>query len=410
MPAAKPNVNTFAPDEKAGKGMGIEDWELRNANKLSLPVLDKKARVVVVGAGAFGGWSALYLLRQGFQVTLIDAWGVGNSRSSSGDETRVIRSTYGGNETYFDLNVRAMALWKENQQRFGKTLFYNTGVLWFCYEEKTPLVDDSLPFAAKHHQDYEYLTAAALKTRYPLIHTQDLHHAYFDPYGGYLKARESCQAVLEAFQYEGGTYIQGQAVPGAITSGKLTEIVVNGAALQADLFLFACGSWLGQLFPEVLGPFITCTRQEAYYFGPPTQHAAAFDHLPVWIDVDGVDFYYGIPGNANRGFKIGVDQRGPLFDPTTGERMADPEVYRKARKFITHRFPALAGAPLVESRVCPYENSPDGNFIFDRHPEADNLVFLGGGSGHGFKHGPALGELVAGVLSGNRSVPELFRL
>ena len=114
----------------------------------------------------------------------------------------------------------------------------------------------------------------------------------------------------------------------------------------------------------------------------------------VWVDADGEDFYYGIPGNAHRGFKIGVDKRGEPFDPTAGDRIANLQVLADARKFIAHRFPGLSNAPLVESRVCPYENSPDGNFILDTHAEADNLWFLGGGSGHGFKHGPALGELV----------------
>jgi glycine/D-amino acid oxidase-like deaminating enzyme len=130
----------------------------------------------------------------------------------------------------------------------------------------------------------------------------------------------------------------------------------------------------------------------------------------VWVDVDGRDHYYGIPGNAGRGFKVGVDIRGPAFDPTHGERVYSPDVLEKARAFLAHRFPGLRHAPLLESRVCPYENSPDGNFIFDVHPHARNVVLLGGGSGHGFKHGPALGELVAGVLTGSRSRPALFAL
>lgn len=393
-----PNVNTFAPAPGA------------KSKPHSLPVPGKHARIIVVGAGAFGGWSALYLLRRGFKVTLIDAWGAGNARSSSGDETRVIRSTYGSNETYFDLNVRALELWKEHQQQFDKTLFHPSGVIWFCYDEKTPLVDDSLPFATRHRLEYEYLAAAEIKKRYPLIHTDDLHHAWFDPFGGYLKARESCQAVFEAFTREGGEYVQAPVTPGKIEAGRLLSISAGNASLQGDVYLFACGAWLGQLFPEVLGSVITCTRQEAYYFGTPPAQARAFDSLPVWVDVDGMDFYYGIPGNASRGFKIGVDCRGPAFDPTSGERLPDLQVYQHARKFIGHRFPALQHAPLIESRVCPYENSPDGNFIFDRHPEASNLVFLGGGSGHGFKHGPALGELVADVMEGKRAVPSLFRI
>ena len=129
--------------------------------------------------------------------------------------------------------------------------------------------------------------------------------------------------------------------------------------------------------------------------------ALRLDSLPVWVDLDGKDFYYGIPGNVQRGFKIGVDRRGIDFDPTLGERLYNQEVLAHARSFISHRFPELKNAPLLENRVCPYENSSDGNFIFEKHPDADNVIFLGGGSGHGFKHGPALGEWVARAIAGN---------
>ena len=137
-----------------------------------------------------------------------------------------------------------------------------------------------------------------------------------------------------------------------------------------------------------------------YYLGVPQDQSVEYDSLPVWVDVDGKDFYYGIPGNAQRGFKIGVDRRGEKFNPTTSDRIPNAEVLAHARAFIAHRFPGLKNAPLVESRVCPYENSPDGNFVFEKHPDADNVIVLGGGSGHGFKHGPALGEWVAKSILG----------
>lgn len=393
----KPTTNTFAPAAP------------NQVPEKKFSGLSPSSSIVVTGAGAFGGWAALYLLRSGFNVTLVDAWGAGNSRASSGDETRVIRSTYGGNETYFDMNVRALELWKENQERFGKKLFYNSGVIWLCYDELSPLVDASIPFARKHRMEYEYLTPGDIRKKYRVIHAEDLHHAWLDPFGGYLKARESCQAVHEAFLKEGGNFVQAFAAPGDIRSGEMNEIgLSSGEYLKADAFLFACGPWLGKIFHH-LQDVITCTRQEAYYFGVPRELAAQFDHLPAWVDVDGKDFYYGIPGNANRGFKIGVDKRGEAFEPTSGDRILDPEVLRAARKFIEHRFPALKNAPLVENRVCPYENSPDGNFIFDNHPEARNVWILGGGSGHGFKHGPALGEWVAASLAG-KSSPYTFTL
>jgi glycine/D-amino acid oxidase-like deaminating enzyme len=395
----KPNINTFAPAEKV------------KATSFELPNFKKGSSIIVIGAGAFGGWSSLYLQRKGYKVTLIDAFGVGNSRSSSGDETRVIRSTYGNNKTYFDLNVRALELWKENQQQLQAKLFHNTGALWFCYNAQTPIVDDSIPFTQEHKMLYEYLSPADIKKRYPVINADDLHHAYYDPFAGYLKARESCQVVLEAFIKAGGNYIQALASPGRIEEKRLQSIYLSdNAEIKGDAYLFACGSWLGKMFPEVLSTRITCTKQEVYYFGTPAKFARSFDDLPVWIDVDGENFYYGICNNAHRGFKIGIDKRGEIFDPTHGERIITPEILAKAKSFIQHRFPELKSAPLIESRICPYENSPDGNFIFDIHPETENTFFLGGGSGHGFKHGPALGELVANVLSGESTVPSIFSL
>src|SRR5688572_29775763 len=258
------NLNTFAPRTLARRGY-------------QLPALGKKSQIVVTGAGSFGGWSALYLLRKGFHVTLIDAWGAGNSRSSSGDETRVIRSTYGGNEFYFDLNVRALELWKDHQRQWGRQVFHNTGVLWMCYEKQAALLDDSMPFARKHKMEYQHLSKDELGRKYPLINSNDLDHGWFDPFGGYLKARESCQLVMEAFVKEGGTFMQSMADPDSVaTSNGLSPRLSNGRVPEADLYIYACGSWLGRLFPDVLGQVITCSKQEVYYFGVPAAQAQAF--------------------------------------------------------------------------------------------------------------------------------------
>lgn len=394
-----PNINTFEP----AYGESFE--------YTPLPDIPAGSRIGVVGAGAFGGWAALHLLRSGYDVTLYDAWGSGNSRSSSGDETRVIRSTYGKNELYFKMNARSLQLWREHERYFAKQVLINAGVLWFCYKEKTPLVDDSIPFSRKYGMEYVYLSTAELRKRYPHVNSADLDHAYLDPYGGYLLARESCQEVLKLFVSEGGKYIQREIKPLRKDGSDINEIALSdGSRETADAFLFACGSWLPLMFPNELQRIITCTRQEVYYFGVPAADSSAFDAMPVWIDADGKDFYYGIPGNSLRGFKIGVDKRGATFNPTSGERTPVEAVLKEARQFLSHRFPALRYAPLIEARVCPYENSPSGNFIFDMLPGTRNVFVLGGGSGHGFKHGPALGELVAGVFTGKERAPDAFRL
>lgn len=392
------SVSTFAPRHHTAQGKSVTP-------------LSREAQIAVVGAGAFGGWTALWLLRKGFNVTLIDSWGPGNSRSSSGDETRVIRSTYGSNRLYFDMNENAFTQWQELEHRTNKKLLYNTGVLWLCYNTQTSLVDDSIPFAKAYGREFVYLNTRELQKHYPVLSTEGLHHAWYDPKGGYLLAREATATVCEQFVREGGTYVMAEAIPFKHEASRLSEIQLSGGTLlRATAFVFACGSWLGKIFTKELGNFITCTRQEVFYFGVPAGKAEAFESFPVWVDVDGKDFYYGIPSNKFRGFKIGVDIRGPAFDPSSDNRLPDMQVLAGVRKFLAKRFPGLAQAPLLESRVCPYENSPDGNFLFDQHPAWENVFFLGGGSGHGFKHAPAVGEMVAEVLTGKSRIPDCFLL
>jgi glycine/D-amino acid oxidase-like deaminating enzyme len=236
--------------------------------------------------------------------------------------------------------------------------------------------------------------------------------AIYEKDAGYLTARRACAAVLEGFLAEGGEYRQlaAQAGPQPV-GGELRGITLSdGTTLGADGFVFACGPWLGRLFPDVIGDRVRATRQEVFFFGtPPGDQRFIEPALPVWAD-HGRGFIYGIPGNEWRGFKVADDTRGPPFDPTTGERLPTPAVLQAAREYLAYRFPGMKDAPLVEARVCQYENSPDEHFIIDRHPAAANAWLVGGGSGHGFKHGPAVGELVARlVLSGGTPDPQ-FRL
>ncbi len=186
--------------------------------------------------------------------------------------------------------------------------------------------------------------------------------------------------------------------------------LADGSEVSAECFVFACGPWLGQMFPGLLGNVIRATRQEVFYFGTPIADDRFSDNrFPAWVDM-GAQMFYGIPGNQWRGFKIADDTRGPDFDPTSGERLPTAESMKSVREYLAFRFPALAGAPLLESRVCQYEQTPDGDFVIDRHPSAANVWIAGGGSGHGFKHGPAVGELVSRLVLGEESRPAQFSL
>ena len=369
-----------------------------------------KPHVAVIGAGAFGGWAALHLLRRGARVTLLDAWGPGNSRASSGGETRGLRATYGPDRVYVEMVARSLQLWRENEARWGRTLFRRTGAIWMAgmddrYESA------ALPILRDVGIEVEDLSPAEAERRFPQIHFEGVARVLHEADSGYLLARLACQAVLEGFLEEGGEYRQASVIPGAIQRGEMRPPVDSeGAPVVADCYVFACGPWLGGLWPEVVGDRIRPTRQEVFFFGTPAgDRRYSPEQMPVWID-NGAKVIYGMPGNEWRGFKVADDTRGIPFDPTSGERMASVEGLQAARDYLAFRFPGLKGAPLLESRVCQYENTPDSRFIIDRHPVAENVWLVGGGSGHGFKHGPAVGERVANLVLGDGPSDEFFAL
>ena len=369
-----------------------------------------KPHVAVVGAGAFGGWTALYLRRRGARVTLLDAWGPGNARASSGGETRVIRATYGPRAIYTRMAARALVLWKEHEARWRRQFYHRIGVLWLV-ESDDQYETAALPILRDAKVDFEELAGLEAARRYPQINCERVRWAIFERDGGYLTARRACAAVLDGFRAEGGDYREVAVLPPQPNGGELTTVTLSdGTTLGADRFVFACGPWLGALFPEVIGDRVRPTQQEVFFFGTPAGDRRFTEQaMPVWAD-HGSRFMYGIPGNEWRGFKVADDTRGPIFDPTAGERVPRAEAVQTARDYVAFRFPALKGAPLLESRVCQYEESPDEHFIIDRHPAAANAWLVGGGSGHGFKHGPAVGELVATAVLDGEQPDAQFRL
>jgi sarcosine oxidase len=359
----------------------------------------KKPHIVVVGAGAFGGWTALHLLERGARVTLLDAWGPGNSRASSGGETRIMRCTYGPDQPYTELAARSLKLWRKYERQWEKQFFHRAGVLWMVSSGDDLYERGSLAEMRDAGVKFSELTTAQMKKRWPQIHFGDVRWGILETECGYLDARASCLAVADVFIGLGGTYRQLAVLPGDLESAALRAVrLSDGSRLKADVFVFACGPWLGKLFPQALGGLFQATKQDIFFFGPPAGDSRFNDpQTPVWGD-HGESFFYGIPGNFRRGFKVADDTRGEEFDPTSGERMVNPATLKRVRDYVEFRFPGMKGAPLIETRVCLYEQTPDSDFIVDRHPRIENVWILGGGSGHGFKHGPAIGELMADVV------------
>jgi sarcosine oxidase len=368
-------------------------------------------RYVVVGAGAFGSFTALALRRSGAAVTLVDTWGPGNSRASSGGETRIIRGVY-GDRVYVEMVARAFELWAAFEHQTRRTFYHRTGALWMVASEGT-FVRKALPFLRDAGFPFHELTATEAAQRYPQISMQGIEWALHEERAGFLLARQACAAAVELFRAEGGVYHEVAAEPGAIASGAMEGIRCgDGSTLHADAYVFCCGPWLGALFPDVLGDRLLASRQEVFFFGTPANDPRFSEgHLPIWVEV-GEDerILYGIPGNERRGLKVADDARGPRIDPTTENRLVSDAGLAGARALLARRFPAMKDAPLVESRVCQYENSPDHHLILDRHPQAANAWLVGGGSGHGFKLAPAWGERVAATVRGRREIDPFFGL
>lgn len=371
---------------------------------------DYTADVAVVGAGVFGAWTAYQLRRAGADVLLIDAYGPANSRASSGGESRILRLGYGPDEIYTRMAQRSLTLWRELFEEIDRPqLFQHTGVLWLA-REHDPYCDATLKTFKQTKVSFERLAREELDKRYPQLYFGPVAWGMLEHESGVLVARQAVQALVALAQSIGVTYVQAAVRPPENGTATLRFVESTaGVRILADKFVFACGPWLPKLFPELLAELIHVTRQEVFFMGVPAGDDRYLPNkLPAWIDFN--DLVYGIPNLENRGVKIAIDEHGPPFDPDSGERIILQESVTRLRAYLARRVPALANAPVIESRVCQYENTSNGDFLIDRHPAFKNAWLVGGGSGHGFKHGPAVGEHVTSLVFGNGEIEPRFAL
>jgi glycine/D-amino acid oxidase-like deaminating enzyme len=358
--------------------------------------------VLVVGAGVFGAWTAWHLRQRGKRVLLLDAHGPAHARASSGGESRMTRGSYGPDEIYTRMAHDSLAQWKWLSKRSGLPIFHQLGVLFF-FGQREKYVDETLRVHQKLQLPTYTLNRVALKELYPQGNWDDVEIGIYEPDFGALMARRAVQMLVREFVEEGGEYRTLAVTPPPITQDALVE--VNG--YRAHRYVFACGPWLPKLFPAELGGRIFPTRQEVFFFAPPAgSDAFGPSKLPGWADFNAGDIYYGFPDLEARGFKIAHDQHGPAIDPDGGDRIASAEGLADVRGYLARRFPALASAPCVESRVCQYENSANGDLLIDRHPVAQNVWLVGAGSGHGFKHGPEVGRTAAELVLADSAATE----
>jgi sarcosine oxidase len=363
-------------------------------------------RVVVVGAGVMGAWTALWLRRAGHAVTLVDRYGPGNRVGSSGDESRITRSSHGTDRFYPVWQCRALRQWRELERSASETLFVQAGVVWlvspgesFEAESLVSLTALGIPVEQWSHDQFA--------ARVPVMSAEGVPWALFEPEAGALFARPAVTATIRQFEAKGGEVVVGRVEPPPAAGGGGAEglddvRLDDGRRLAADAFVFACGPWLPDLFPALLGDLVVPHRQDVMQFAvPPGGGRYGPDALPLWIDFGGS--FYGFPSFDGVGLKACPDWLGPLERPDESTREVADSAIEASRAVLRRRFPALADQPVVKTWTCFYEVTPDAHFVIDRHPDFGNAWIAGGGTGHAFKHGPVIGEYLAALVTGDAS-------
>jgi sarcosine oxidase len=366
---------------------------------------------VVVGSGVFGSWTAHYLRLSGARVALLDAYGPANSRASSGGETRVIRMGYGPDGFYTRWSARSLPEWLQLGERNHLQVFHKTGVLWLS-RDGDAYTTQLLDVLQANRMVCERLQADEIRRRWPQLSFPDVTWGVLEPESGVLMARQSIQTLVRENVRRGLDFIQKSVLAPESSGGKLDVVrTSDGSSMAAGAFIFASGPWLPKLFPAILGERIQPTRQEVFFLGPPAGDTGfSPPRMPVWLHHSHPDLPYALPDTETRGFKIAFDRHGEEFDPDTGSRVIGEKSMGHLRAYLKQHVPALQDAPIVETRVCQYENSSNGDFLIDRHPDLENVWLVGGGSGHGFKHGPAVGEHVSARVLQNAPGEPRFSL
>ncbi len=368
-------------------------------------------KVAIFGAGIWGSSTALYLSRSGIEVTLVEPWGSGHARAGSGGASRIIRMGYGSDEIYIDLTAQSFLLWNQLLKKDREQFYRHSKALWLFSDDDASYILSSIPAINSYGGRIDELSIENARSKYPQISFEGIKRVFIEHRAGILFANRCCSLVTKEAIAQGSQYISGFASVD-FSAGKFS-VSVNNRKINADYFIFACGPWTRNLFPDLLLDYTYVSKQDSFYFTAPLQSQYKYDTdgLPVWLEYDKTSpLYYGMPTHRGLGFKIAYDDRSESFDLERNDRIISTDRLKGAKKFMNKRFPTLRTSKLAYSEVCVYDNSTDGHFIIDHHPLYHQIILMTGSSGHGFKMGPSLGVMIRNHLIDGISLPEEFKL
>lgn len=366
-------------------------------------------RILVVGGGVMGLATGCALAAQpDAEVTVLERFQVGHDWASSHGLTRAIRHEYGNATIYTEMVARSLPLWDALARETGRTLYTETGVLTLGQADDGHTLPGYEVMQA-HGLPVERMTADECRERFPLFRPESYEAITWNPTGGMLHASECLVALTERLKARGGILHEGAhvtSVEPTSSGGRVT--LADGAQLTADRIVVTAGPWVHDVLSGIHLP-VRPTRQQVCYFSDlPTPEMFSVGRFPVFLV--GMN-QYGFPLQGPGWFKVGLHSFGETADPNAGYEPDGQEV-ETVRDFLRRVIPDAAEARLALVDRCMYDSTPDEDFILDAHPGGSGVIIGSGFSGHGFKFGVLIGEMLA-ALARNLPSPvplERFRL
>ncbi len=355
-------------------------------------------RIIVVGAGAFGLAASQELVYRGFRPVIVDPTGpTPHSLAASRDISKVVRSEYGGDLAYTQMAGQSMKRWLQWNEQWG-TVYHNTGITRLSSDMAQGSFErQSVETAALAGIELEMLDATAIRQRLPMFNTERVHQGFFNPQGGYVEARKVLEHLRDDLRQAKAEWHIGKSVAALVLAqGRCQGVdLTDGTRLEADHVLIAAGAWTGLLVPQ-MSQLAQATAQPIFHLHVENWDRYSPPQFSVVFPETETSGLYALPLHPEeKVVKVGLHTQGRKAHPLRTDRIVQEQEVAHFRRQMRQYAPELATSPIVYSRICLYHDTRDFDFLIDRHPDIGGLVVACGGSGHGFKFTPVLGELIA---------------
>ncbi|MEO0470866.1 MAG: FAD-dependent oxidoreductase [Bacteroidota bacterium] len=362
--------------------------------------------ILIIGGGIFGLSAAIELQSRDYRVCLINPDRIPHPLAASTDISKIVRMEYGSDALYFEMARESIHGWHKWNEVLREKLYHQTGFLLLCRETLNhpcqQFERESARQLSEHGFAYEHLKAEEITDCYPAIGPDVYAEAIFNPIAGYVESGRAIAALAEYARKIGVKIEEGQTAEKILIENGVAHAVQSreGKRFSAGHILLTAGTGCMAILPE-LKQVMQATGHPVYHFRPTDPSLFQASQLPVFAADISNTGWYGFPWHPKEGVvKIARHAKGLLIDPEKDDRRVSDTEVKEAKRFLRQSFPQLAGAPLVFTRRCLYSDTQDGHFWIDQHPEIRNLSVSTGGSGHGMKMGPVLGQLTADMIEG----------